>query len=60
MIIEKNGSLSHIAIARGLSKDIDKEAIRAMTMSPKWKPGTQNGKVVRVEYAVPISFTLAE
>jgi TonB family protein len=60
MIVEKDGSLSHITIARGVSKDIDKEAIRAMSTSPKWKPGTQNGKLVRVAYALPISFTLAE
>jgi len=60
MIVEKDGSLSHINVARGVSKDIDKEAVRAMAMSPKWKAGTQNGKAVRVEYAIPIMFSLSE
>jgi TonB family protein len=60
MIIEKDGSISNINVARGVSKDIDKEAVRAMAMSPKWKAGTQTGKPVRVAYTVPIMFTLSE
>jgi TonB family protein len=59
-IVEKDGELTHFQIARGVEKEIDQEALRALKLSPKWKPGIQNGKPVRVAYAVPISFTLAD
>ncbi|MBB6130310.1 M56 family metallopeptidase [Mucilaginibacter lappiensis] len=58
-IVEADGSLSNIIITRGISKAIDEEAIRVLDLSPKWKPGIQNGRAVRVQYSVPISFTLA-
>ena len=59
MIVEKDGSLSHLKVTRSVAEDIDKEALRAMNISPKWKPGMQNGKPVRVQYSVPISFSLS-
>ena len=37
---------------------MDKEAVRVMKLMPKWKPGMQNGKTVRVKYSLPISFRL--
>ncbi|MBB6108168.1 outer membrane transport energization protein TonB [Mucilaginibacter lappiensis] len=58
-IVEADGSLSNIVVTRGISKAIDEEAIRVLDLSPKWKPGIQNGRPVRVQYSVPISFTLA-
>ncbi|MEZ2338506.1 TonB family protein [Mucilaginibacter sp. RCC_168] len=58
-IVEPDGALSNIKITRGLSETIDAEAERVLEISPKWKPGLQNGKAVRVQYSVPISFTLA-
>jgi len=58
MVVEKDGSVSDVKIARGVSGDIDAEAIRVIKSSPKWSPGIQNGRPVRVSYAVPISFTL--
>ncbi|WP_419700132.1 TonB family protein [Mucilaginibacter sp. NFX135] len=58
-IVEPDGALSNIKITRGLSETIDAEAERVLEISPKWKPGIQNGKAVRVQYSVPISFTLA-
>jgi protein TonB len=60
MIIEKDGSLSDIKVLRGVSASIDQEALRAMSASPKWSPGMQNGKVVRCQYTVPIAFTLSK
>jgi len=57
-IVEVDGTLSNIIVKQGVSKAIDEEAVRVLDMSPKWKPGTQNGRVVRVQYAVPISFRL--
>lgn len=59
-VVEKDGSLSGQKISRGVSPDIDAEALRVLAMSPKWSPGTQKGKAVRVQYSVPISFTLAD
>ena len=58
-IVEKDGSLSGVKVARGVATDIDQEALRVIRTSPDWKPGTQNGKPVRVAYSVPISFTLS-
>jgi len=55
-VIEKNGSLTNIKIIRGLSDDIDREAIRVISNSPKWNPGIQNGRAVRVQYTMPIDF----
>ncbi|HZY35128.1 MAG TPA: TonB family protein [Mucilaginibacter sp.] len=58
-VVERDGSLTNFKVARGVGGGLDEEAIRVMKMSPKWKPGMQNGKPVRVRYSVPISFTLA-
>ncbi|MFI5159605.1 MAG: TonB family protein, partial [Sphingobacteriales bacterium] len=57
-VVEKDGSLSNIHIATGVANDIDREAKRVIQASPQWNPGRQNGKLVRVAYSVPISFTL--
>jgi len=59
-IVEKDGSLSNMKIAVGVSSDIDAEALRVMKGSPKWIPGTQNGKIVRVFYTMPITFSLSD
>ncbi len=59
-IIEKDGTISHVKVARGVAEDIDAEAARVMKLSPKWNPGMQNGKPVRVAYTMPISFMLAK
>lgn len=57
-IIETDGSLSHIEVLREPGYGSGKEAVRAMSLCPKWNPGVQNGHKVRVQYNVPISFTL--
>jgi len=59
-VCEKDGSLTDIKVARGIGDGCDEEAVRVLRASPKWKPGIQNGRPVRVAYSVPISFTLAE
>ena len=53
-IIEKDGSLSDIKILRDIGYGTGAEAIRTLKNSPKWTPGKQNGKVVRVLYSIPI------
>lgn len=57
-IVERDGSVSNIKIARGLSESIDKEAMRAVASMPLWSPGIQEGKPVRVSYTLPILFKL--
>lgn len=57
-VVETDGSLSDIHITRGIGSGCDEEAVRVLKLSPKWKHGTQNGRAVRVQYAVPIQFTL--
>lgn len=59
-VIERDGSLSDIKVIRGVSADIDAEAIRVLKISPKWIPGKQYGVTIREQYTVPISFNLAK
>ena len=55
-IVEKDGSISDINVARGITPELDKEAVRIVQLMPKWTPGKQRGKVVRVRYTIPINF----
>ncbi|PTQ99261.1 outer membrane transport energization protein TonB [Mucilaginibacter yixingensis] len=59
-VVEKDGSLTDIKVLRGIGSGCDEEAIRVIKNSPRWKPGMQNGRAVRQQYTVPISFTLQE
>jgi TonB family protein len=56
-VVEKDGSLTDVAIARGIGSGCDEEAARIIKLSPKWIPGVQNKHVVRTAYTVPISFS---
>jgi len=58
-VVERDGSLTDIKVTRSLSQGTDAEATRVLKSSPKWKPGIQNGRPVRVQYSVPVSFALA-
>jgi TonB family protein len=57
-VVEKNGSLSDMHVVRGIGYGCDEEAMRALKTSPPWSPGYQYGIPVRVQYNIPISFTL--
>ncbi|RYD95857.1 MAG: TonB family protein [Sphingobacteriales bacterium] len=57
-VVENDGALADIKVLRGVSKSLDAEALRVIRLSPKWKPGVQNGRPVRVQYNVPIAFSL--
>lgn len=57
-VVDKDGSISDARIARGVDPSLDKEALRVVNTLPKWKPGKQRGKPVRVSYTVPINFVL--
>ena len=57
-VIEKDGSVSNPKVLKPVDANLDAEALRVVGASPKWNPGTQNGKPVPVRYAVPIKFTI--
>ena len=57
-VINKRGEVENAIIARGIDAVLDKEALRVIQSLPKWKPGVQRGKPVRVSYTVPINFKL--
>lgn len=57
-VVDKDGSITNAKISRGVDASLDKEALRVVNSLPKWKPGMQRGKPVRVSYTVPISFVL--
>ena len=57
-IVERDGSVSAVEVAKGVDPDLDKEAVRVVKALPKWKPGRQQGKAVRTRYMLPIVFTL--
>ncbi|RDB03715.1 energy transducer TonB [Runella aurantiaca] len=56
--VEPDGSLSNINVIRGIGFGCDEEAIRVMKLMPKWKPGKQSGRAVRVKFTMPIVFAL--
>ena len=57
-VINQKGEIENVKIARGVDPALDKEAIRVVQSLPKWKPGSQRGKPVRVSFTVPINFQL--
>ena len=57
-VVERDGSISDVKVMRGVGYGMDEEASRVIKKSPKWKPGKQAGKPVRVRFNMPISFTL--
>lgn len=58
-VVERDGSVTDIQVARSVDPSLDKEAIRVLKKMPKWIPGKQNGSAVRVKYTVPVTFRLA-
>ena len=57
-VIEKDGSVTEVTTVKSVFPSLDEEAVRVVKGMPKWKPGMQKGKVVRVKYTLPISFSL--
>lgn len=57
-VIEKDGSVSNTTIERGITQGLDNEAIRVIQAMPRWTPGYQGGRPVRVRYVMPIKFNL--
>jgi protein TonB len=57
-VVERDGSVTDVRVLRGIGGGCDEEAIRVVQNMPKWSPGKQRGKSVRVQYNLPVKFTL--
>jgi protein TonB len=57
-IVEKDGSVTNVKILKGIGGGCDEEALRVVKAMPKWSPGKQDGKPVRVQFNLPIRFSL--
>ena len=57
-VVEPDGSISNVKLLRGIGGGCDEEAMRVIKSLPKWKPGKQRGKAVRVSYQIPVFFKL--
>ena len=59
-VVEKNGKVTNVSILKGVSPELDTEAIRVVKAMDKWKPGSHHGKKVPVEMKLPINFKLSK
>ena len=57
-VVDTDGKITDVSLMRKVFPSLDAEALRVISAMPNWKPGKQNGKVVRVKYTVPLSFHL--
>lgn len=59
-VIDKKGNVTHAEVYKGVKggPGLDEEGLRLVNMMPRWKPGKQNGKLVRVRYILPLHFKL--
>ncbi len=57
-VVEKDGSIANVKIAKGVDKDLDREALRVVKKMPKWQPGKNNGVAVRSYFNLPVTFRL--
>lgn len=57
-VVEKDGSISNVKVAKSVDPLLDKEAVRVVSSMPKWIPGKQNGVTYRVKYTLPVTFRL--
>ncbi|MBQ2090561.1 MAG: energy transducer TonB [Bacteroidales bacterium] len=56
--VNPDGSVSNVTVLRGVDSSLDKEAVRVVSKSPKWKPGRQRDRAVKVTYTFPVIFQL--
>ncbi len=57
-VVATDGTVGNAKVMRSISPELDAEALRVISVMPKWKPGKQNGKAVRVKYTLPVTFRL--
>ena len=56
--VEADGRVTNVRVLRGVDPSLDKEAVRVVSSSPKWKPGKQRDRAVKVIYTFPVIFQL--
>jgi len=56
--VEADGRVTNVRVLRGVDESLDKEAVRVVSSSPKWKPGKQRDRAVKVTYTFPVIFQL--
>ena len=59
-VVGEDGSISDITVAKSVHPLLDAEAVRVLSLMPKWIPGEQNGKPIKVKYTLPVTFRLEE
>ena len=57
-VVETDGSISNVRVARRVFPSLDEEAVRVVKAMPKWKPGKEKGRLVRVNYTLPVTFSI--
>ena len=57
-VIKKDGSMSDVRVVKGIDKSLDREAVRVVSSSPKWTPGSVGGEPVSVRFLFPVIFSL--
>ncbi len=57
-IVEKDGTLSHVKVMRGVCPSLDREALKVVSEMPQWIPGSQRGKPIRVAFYLPVKFSM--
>jgi len=58
-VVEKDGRITNVKVLRGIGGGCDEEAVRVIKNMPRWKPGKQRGRAVRVQFNMPVRFVLA-
>ena len=57
-VVGRDGSICDAKVTRSVSPALDQEALRIVSVMPRWKPGMKGGKAVRVQYTMPLMFRL--
>ena len=57
-VVDEKGNLSDVKVARGMEPSLDAEAVRVVKSMPRWNPGIEKGKAVKVRYTLPVTFRL--
>jgi protein TonB len=58
-VVERDGSVTNVKVVKGVEKILDDEAVKAITASPKWSPGLQRGRPVRVRFFITLAFSFS-
>ena len=58
LIVDKKGRLSDIKVVKSVEPYLDAEAVRVVKSMPRWNPGIEKGKAVKVRYTLPVTFRL--